>query len=531
MTATHTALRWALRSMLADITYVEAWKSRPLVEARLGEAAWSEDIVRMLKTLAIRWANHCHPRQGLALRKALGEILTDDEQQMLASPSRLPSTRAHSDTPLQPQLETPMIHDTIPNVTQESGGLTESRFDDELRRVAEEFRRPPYFFVDKATDGRLARAIELVRQRKVSQRLDGVSEVQGSTRIYTCTTECSCPYSQQGRSKWCAHLIATALYKAVKARIPAGSVPPTTPEALEHRLTLMQAAPEERLETPPQSDQNATLETQEVPEAMPEPEALGERSVHQNEAVGTGSPPYMKTPRDFSAMDLTPGAIIAAPREDGIAEWAAKRQVLVQFIGQHLVKNVDYGPIHMSRDCKSFREKRQCTQPGHWSKDMLFKSGSEKICDYYGLRPTFHADADTWEMIGRKAGIICLRCDLVSASGQVVGEGRGCRDVTKDGGDPNKAIKMCEKSAQIDAVLRAGALSDAFTLDLDDEEDTPATPEPVNYQDLSAQIREVLRRHGFVGTALAQYEEEILRRTGLTLTRDNYEAILDRLAG
>jgi hypothetical protein len=512
MTAAHTALRWALRSMLADLTYVEAWKSRPLVEARLGEAAWSEDIVRMLKTLAIRWANHCHPRQGLALRKALGEILTDDEQQMLASPSRLPSTRAHSDTPLQPQLETPMIHDTIPNVTQESGGLLDPRFDDELRMVAEEFKRPPYFFVDKATDGRLARAVELVQARKVSKRQDGVYEVQGSTRIYTCTSECSCPRSQKGVNKWCPHLIATALYKEVLAR----TGPPSVPVA--------QAAPEERLEKPPQSDQNATTETQEVPEAMSEPEALGERSAHQNEGMRTESPVGVTNqPRSVPHVG-TPD-----PREEGLAQWTAKRDLLVQFLGLHLVKGVDYGPIHMSRDCKSFREKRQCTQPGHWSKDMLFKSGSEKICDYYGLRPTFHADADTWEMIGRKAGIICLRCDLMTASGQVVGEGRGCRDVTKDGGDPNKAIKMCEKSAQIDAVLRAGALSDAFTLDLDDEEELPHAAEPVNYQDLSTQIRDALKRDGFAGTTLAQYEAEILRRTGLKLTRDNYAAILERL--
>jgi hypothetical protein len=516
MTAAHTALRWALRSMLADPDYAESAAVRDVVEARLGEAAWSEETVRTLKTLAVRWANHNDRRQGLALRKAVGETLTEDEQQMLASPSRLPSTRAQPYTSLQPQLETPMIQETETDVTQESGGLTDARFDDALRLVAKEFTCAPYFFVDKATDGRLARAVGLVRAHKVSQRVDGVYEVQGSTRVYTCTTECSCPYSQQGRSKWCPHLIATAIYKAVQART--GPPPPSVPMA--------QDAPEERLEMPPQSDQNATTETQEVSEAMPEPEALGERSVHQNEGMRTESPVgATNQPRSLPPVGNPD------PREEGLAQWTAKRDLLVQFLGQHLVKGVDYGPIHMSRDCKSFREKRQCTQPGHWSKDMLFKSGSEKICDYYGLRPTFHADADTWEMIGRKAGIICLRCDLVSASGQVVGEGRGCRDVTKDGGDPNKAVKMCEKSAQIDAVLRAGALSDAFTLDLDDEEEVPHAPAPVNYQDLSAQIRDALKRDGFTGTTLAQYEEEILRRTGMPLMRDNYGAILERLTG
>src|SRR4029077_56735 len=60
-------------------TYQEPWKSRPLVEARLGEAAWSEDTVRMLKTLAVRWANNGNTRQGLAVRKALGETLTEEE--------------------------------------------------------------------------------------------------------------------------------------------------------------------------------------------------------------------------------------------------------------------------------------------------------------------------------------------------------------------------------------------------------------------------------------------------------------------
>jgi hypothetical protein len=513
--AHHSALRMALSAMLSDLTYPDAWKSRPWVAARLGEAAWSEQTVVMLKTLAVRWANHGDTRQGLALRKALGETLTDDEQQMLASPSRLPSTRAQSDTPLQSQLENPMIHDTMSDVTQESGGLTDARFDHELRIVAEKFKRPPYFFVDKATDGRLARAVELVRARKVSQRLDGVYEVQGSTRIYTCTSECSCPYSQQGRSKWCAHLIATALYKAVLARTEPR--PPSVPVA--------QDAPEQRREKPPQCAQNATTETEEASTSMSEPEALGERSVHQNEARGTESPVGATNQARSVPHVGTPDS-----REERLAAWTAKREGLMQFLAQHLVKGVDYGPIHIKGDCKPFRERRQCTQQGHWSKDILFKSGSEKICDYYGLRPTFHADTGTWEMMGRKTGVVCLRCELVTASGHVVGEGRGCREVTKDGGDPNKAVKMCEKSAQIDAVLRAGALSDAFTLDLDDEEEVPHAPEPVNYQDLSAQIRDALKRHGFAGTTLAQYEEEIERRTGLKLTRDNYEAILEHLA-
>jgi hypothetical protein len=52
-----------------------------------------------------------------------------------------------------------------------------------------------------------------------------------------------------------------------------------------------------------------------------------------------------------------------------------------------------------------------------------------------------------------------------------VGEGRGAAVLVKNNNDPNKTLKMAQKSAFIDAVLRASGLSDFFTQDLgpDDE--------------------------------------------------------------
>ena len=84
------------------------------------------------------------------------------------------------------------------------------------------------------------------------------------------------------------------------------------------------------------------------------------------------------------------------------------------------------------------------------------------------LRPRFKRDADTWEMLGSEAGCIALLCELVTASGVVVAEGRGARHRDMDYGDVNKCIKMCQKSAQTDAVLRCAGLSEIFTQDLED---------------------------------------------------------------
>ena len=57
-------------------------------------------------------------------------------------------------------------------------------------------------------------------------------------------------------------------------------------------------------------------------------------------------------------------------------------------------------------------------------------------------------------MLGSKDGLLCYTCTLMTRQGEVIGEGRGARSVTQDGGDINKAIKMATKSAQVDAVLR-----------------------------------------------------------------------------
>jgi len=142
-----------------------------------------------------------------------------------------------------------------------------------------------------------------------------------------------------------------------------------------------------------------------------------------------------------------------------IKEETEQRKLINEYIAQNMRTGVDYGTIKFT--------KRDGTEVE--SKPSLFKPGSEKFCSLFHFRPTFERDDDTWEMSGKIPGLFCYRCQLVSTSGAIVGEGRGTAKVTeKQGWTENNAIKIAEKRAQIDAVLRTGGLSDFFTQDIED---------------------------------------------------------------
>ena len=63
---------------------------------------------------------------------------------------------------------------------------------------------------------------------------------------------------------------------------------------------------------------------------------------------------------------------------------------------------------------------------------------------------------------------VIIRCEIRDAAGRVVADGVGARALQQDSGDINKALKMAEKSAHIDATLRMAGLSEVFTQDLEE---------------------------------------------------------------
>ncbi len=109
----------------------------------------------------------------------------------------------------------------------------------------------------------------------------------------------------------------------------------------------------------------------------------------------------------------------------------------------------------------------------------LGKAGAEKLAAIYQLVATFNRDTDTIESFRGIEGLVAFIC-VLECSGGVAGQGRGAATLKSHGNDANKTIKMAQKSAFIDAVIRTTGLSDIFTSDLEDmpvENITVALPE------------------------------------------------------
>lgn len=145
------------------------------------------------------------------------------------------------------------------------------------------------------------------------------------------------------------------------------------------------------------------------------------------------------------------------------------RQTLLDWIKKSLVEGIDFGKIHFVKKSKCPKGSN-CQNEAHYSKSCLFKPGAEKISGMLGLMPTFpmlsHYEEAGYS--GVDISNIIIRCELVAANGAVISVGVGARNIKGENGNFNKALKMAEKSAHIDATLRAAGLSEIFTQDAED---------------------------------------------------------------
>jgi hypothetical protein len=401
----------------------------------------------------------------------------------------------------------------------------------ELWVVGREFERPPYFHAGKGGDTRLARALRLCIDGRITPNSDGSYTVEGSEgRMYRVGDSCSCPQSQKASSRWCYHAVAVALYVEWRRRLRpyqvtsptvlgtlrAGTAPlPTTPdddlgngfpvddETLP--LPLPPTTVEERLAAA--ADQCVTHALQEDRMAddgyIPEPD--------------TDDAPVAVMEAPVSTRALTPVAQ-EDDLEQALTRWTAQRQIVQRFLKHQLIAGTDYYQLRIGKG---------------ESKPSLSKAGAEKVLSWLKWSASFTPDTGTWEMLGRPTNLVCYVCHLHTRSGEVVGEGRGARSVTKDNGDINKAIKMAEKSSMVSAVLRTGALSDCFTQDLEDmQEAEPAkatTPAKPTSQDLRQRIWQYVTQHDKSVKTREDVESFVKARTGMNLHPDLYSAILARL--
>lgn len=139
-----------------------------------------------------------------------------------------------------------------------------------------------------------------------------------------------------------------------------------------------------------------------------------------------------------------------------------KRDLLENFIGDHLVRGIDYGSI--SATTKSGKQFK--------TKPMLFKPGADKVMSLFRWIASFEIDNETRDLFNNKEGLIVYICRIYNTQGMLVASGRGACDSEQEGKDPNNAIKMAQKRAKLDAIMSTGWLSDFFTREDDDPRDT-----------------------------------------------------------
>jgi hypothetical protein len=165
-------------------------------------------------------------------------------------------------------------------------------------------------------------------------------------------------------------------------------------------------------------------------------------------------------------------------------------------------------------------------EPG---KPTLLKPGAELVALLYGWRFHFTADLDSLSMYGPGiGGVFAYVCHVIDRESRTVGQGRGVAELRETGmSNANKTVKMAEKRAMVDAVLRCAGLSQWFTQDLEEAQfigpqAANDTPDACAYPTQVATIRVWLRR-------AKKSEAEILEFYKVARLEDLQVDVADRL--
>jgi hypothetical protein len=157
------------------------------------------------------------------------------------------------------------------------------------------------------------------------------------------------------------------------------------------------------------------------------------------------------TKKDVAKVETETG-VTSAEFKENVDTMLADRKYLKEQLESVLVAGADYNII-LRKKC-------------------LGKGGAEKLATIFKLTATFEVDKDVMELMKGVEGLIAYKCILKDAKGNFRGQGGGADTLARNASDPNKTMKMAQKRAFVDAVIRTTGLSDIFTQDLDDM--TPA---------------------------------------------------------
>lgn len=171
-------------------------------------------------------------------------------------------------------------------------------------------------------------------------------------------------------------------------------------------------------------------------------------------------------PRRESALSIV-GGITTAELKQALEIQTEQRKLIQEFISDNLIVDIDYGKIHVIKECPAYK-RGDCKTDYHYSKSILFKPGQEKIFSLFGITDELVKDTDAYEMLDQVTGLVAYKC-IMRRGDKVVGEGRGAATLSGTQNDPNSTIKKAEKRARMDGCLSLG-FSAYFTQDLDDPE-------------------------------------------------------------
>lgn len=169
-----------------------------------------------------------------------------------------------------------------------------------------------------------------------------------------------------------------------------------------------------------------------------------------------------------SALSMV-GGVSTQELKQALIVQTEQRALIQNFIQENLVEGIDYGKIHVVKNCQmEERQRGSCDKDYHYSKSILFKPGQEKIFSLFGITDELEKDLEAYEMLTAVPGLVAYKCVMFRGE-RKVGEGRGAATLAGTQSDPNSTIKKAEKRARMDACLSLG-FSAYFTQDLDDPE-------------------------------------------------------------
>lgn len=192
--------------------------------------------------------------------------------------------------------------------------------------------------------------------------------------------------------------------------------------------------------------------------------------------------PEVSSEVETNNSGIVPQKTTSVQNVNDIDAFITKRKEFIQKVNAICVEGKDYHVIQ--------------------GKKSLAKGGAEKIAAIFGWTAKFAKDQETYEMLAKSFpndALVAYYCWLTKPMEDqfhTLGQGRGAALLSKNAKDPNKTIKMAQKSAFIDAVLRTSGLSDFFTQDLEDmpnvntapqgqtntQNTTPRAVQPVNFE-------------------------------------------------